>query len=223
MRWKVERHVNGVESLHSLGVPESPQRVLRWCVPERSALVLGSTQPGADVDALACKELDLDIVRRTSGGGAVLVQPEDLVWADVFVPAQDRLWQHDVGHAFAWLGEAWATALEATGIAGVEVHAGAMVKTRWSSKVCFAGLGPGEVTLAGRKVVGISQRRNRLGALFQCAAVRHLDVDRTLMALELSSSDRHELTIALEHLAVIDAGFDEAVLAEALETALEAL
>ena len=37
--------------------------------------------------------------------------------------------------------------------------------------VCFAGIGPGEVLVGGRKVVGISQRRNRGGARFQCAAL----------------------------------------------------
>ncbi|HEX4903649.1 MAG TPA: hypothetical protein VFV42_12605, partial [Acidimicrobiales bacterium] len=35
--------------------------------------------------------------------------------------------------------------------------------------VCFAGRGPGEVLLGEAKVVGISQRRTRAGARFQCA------------------------------------------------------
>ena len=41
--------------------------------------------------------------------------------------------------------------------------------------VCFAGLGPGEVTVDGRKVVGISQRRTRAWARFQCAALGRWD------------------------------------------------
>ncbi len=34
--------------------------------------------------------------------------------------------------------------------------------------MCFAGVGPGEVLLGRRKLVGISQRRTRGGARFQC-------------------------------------------------------
>ena len=40
--------------------------------------------------------------------------------------------------------------------------------------VCFDGLGPGEVTSRGAKVVGVSQRRTRLAARFQTSLyLRH--------------------------------------------------
>ncbi|MDP9389628.1 MAG: hypothetical protein M3Q48_17360, partial [Actinomycetota bacterium] len=55
------------------------------------------------------------------------------------------------------------------GGAGGVVHRGGLVASAWSAMVCFAGLGPGEVTVGGRKVVGLAQRRTREGALFQCA------------------------------------------------------
>ena len=54
---------------------------------------------------------------------------------------------------------------------GATVHGPAPPATAWSKLVCFAGLGPGEVTVAGAKVVGMGQRRTRAGALFQCAAL----------------------------------------------------
>ncbi len=34
--------------------------------------------------------------------------------------------------------------------------------------MCFAGMGPGEVASAGAKLVGLSQRRTREFARFQC-------------------------------------------------------
>jgi lipoate-protein ligase A len=111
----------------------------------------------------------LPVVRRRSGGGAVLVEPGDVLWVDVVVPRHDALWDDDVGRAFHWLGDAWAATVGPDGRAAV--HRGPLVTTRWSRAVCFAGLGPGEVTVDGRKVVGISQRRTRDGALFQCAAL----------------------------------------------------
>jgi lipoate-protein ligase A len=134
------------------------------------ALVLGSTQP-------AVPDRGVPVVRRRSGGGAVLVGPGEVVWADVFVPAADVLWEKDVGVAFHWLGDEWSAALAALGIEG-RTHRGPMVCTPWCRQVCFAGVGPGEVTVDGRKVVGISQRRTRAGSLFQCAALLRWDASR---------------------------------------------
>jgi len=42
-----------------------------------------------------------------------------------------------------------------------------LIRTRWSSDVCFAGAGPGEVMVGDAKLVGISQRRTRDAARFQ--------------------------------------------------------
>jgi hypothetical protein len=68
-----------------------------------------------------------------------------------------------------WLGRRVAEALAAVGVAGTTVHDGPMRRTAWSGAVCFDGLGPGEATTAAGKLVGISQRRTRAGARFQCA------------------------------------------------------
>lgn len=137
---------------------------------DRPALVLGSTQPGPPEPPAA-----LDVARRRSGGGAVLVEPGGLLWVDVAVPAVDPLWVDDVGRAFLWLGGVWVAALTAVGVEGAVAHGGGLVRTRWSDVACFAGLGPGEVQVAARKVVGISQRRSRDVALFQCAALLRWD------------------------------------------------
>lgn len=135
------------------------------------AIVLGSTQR----PEVLRPDLDLDVVRRRSGGGSVLLVPGDVLWIDVVVPRGDVLWHDDVGRAAHWLGESWAKALAALGVAGADVHRQGLVCGPWGSLVCFAGVGPGEVTIGGAKVVGISQRRTRAGARFQCAVHRHWD------------------------------------------------
>jgi lipoate-protein ligase A len=147
--------------------PDPPVRTVWIVETTRPALVLGSTQP-----ALPHPPGAIEVVRRRSGGGAVLVEPGNVLWVDVFVPAGDPLWEVDVGRAFLWLGEAWAAALA---VHGATVHHGALCHNPWSRQVCFAGLGPGEVTVGGAKVVGMAQRRTRAGALFQCAALRAWD------------------------------------------------
>jgi lipoate---protein ligase len=151
-----------------------------WLLEASSpALVLGSTQPDADANAAACAAAGVEVARRRSGGGAVLVGAEECVWIDVLVPRDDPLWHDDVGRASWWLGDAWMTALAASGVDGCRVHHGGLVPSAWSKVVCFAGLGPGEVVDdAGAKVVGISQRRTRSMARFQCAVPLRWEPER---------------------------------------------
>ena len=88
------------------------------------------------------------------------------------VRMKPRVVAADPGRSFAWLGQAWVAALADLGVAGAEVHAGALQCGRFGKQVCFAGIGPGEVTIDGVKVVGLSQRRTRAGARFQCVVHR---------------------------------------------------
>ncbi|HWC69211.1 MAG TPA: hypothetical protein VG478_14175 [Acidimicrobiales bacterium] len=154
---------------HARPVPAPARRAVWVFAVDRPALVLGSSQPLSTIDARAAGERGVEIVRRRSGGGAVLLVPGEVHWVDVILPAGDALWDDDVGRAAWWLGEVWVAALEACGVGGGTVHRGRMVNTRWSPVVCFAGRGPGEVTIDRGKAVGISQRRTREAARFQCA------------------------------------------------------
>jgi lipoate-protein ligase A len=163
----VERVAGDPARLHHWEWPA--RRTIRWCFADRQAIVLGRAQPAEHVDVDGARQLGVDVVRRTSGGGAVLVGPGHGLWVDVVIPRGDPLWDEDVGRAMWWLGDAWARALAELGVDGVEVHRGAMVRTVWSARACVAGVGPGEVSWHGRKVVGIAQRRARRGAIFQCA------------------------------------------------------
>ena len=167
--WRIVRAVGPADDLHrdSAAALESRARQIRLLSASEPALVLGASQSLDDVDNEALKRNRVELARRRSGGSAVLVGPEKVLWIDVIVPAGDPLWQADVSRAARWLGELWAHALGPD----AEVWDGAMRHSPWSRAVCFAGLGPGEVTIAGAKVVGISQRRTQRGALFQSAAL----------------------------------------------------
>lgn len=167
--WTTSTRRAPAADLHALALPDAGRHV--WILEaERRALVLGSTQPAGDVDAAACAAAGVEVARRRSGGGAVLVGPGECLWIDVLIPRADPLWHDDVGRASWWLGDVWAAALAAVGMDGCVVHRSGLVASTWSKVVCFAGLGPGEVVdPAGAKVVGISQRRTRAMARFQCA------------------------------------------------------
>jgi len=174
-RWRVRRLSDSAARVHAAESP-APAVPEAWLVDvEAPALVLGSAQR-RHADALVAwsgnRPEPLDIVVRRSGGGAVYLAPGEQVWIEVFVPAGDQRWDADVGRAFAWLGDLWAEAIRSTvSDAEVSVHVSGPAWSAWSDLVCFAGMGSGEVALGGRKVVGLSQRRTRGVARFQCMAL----------------------------------------------------
>ena len=169
--WLVRRLRGDAATLHAEPVPARPARAVWVLEVSAPALVLGSTQGDDVVDADAAAARDLAVVRRRSGGGVVLVEPSTTAWVDVVVPAGDPLWDDDVGRAAWWVGRAWQAALADLGVVPTEVHEGALACGPLGRLVCFATVGAGEVTTPDRrKLVGISQRRTRSAARFQCAA-----------------------------------------------------
>lgn len=195
--WPVHWCRGTVEELHAgssaqVATTDPLRRQVRILEPTDAAVVLGSAEPATHVHPAQAAARGLQVVRRRSGGGAVLLTPLDVVWVDVVVPAGDRLWLADIGRAAWWLGEVWACALGDLGIAHATVHRGRFERRRWSERVCFAGLGPGEVTVQGRKLVGLSQRRTRSGILLQCAALLTWRPEVLLDVLDLSDSQRRD-------------------------------
>lgn len=171
LRYSLERSSASAAEFHARSVPTPPGREIWWHDVTGRALVLGSSQGDDIVDAVACAQAGVDVVRRRSGGGAVLLVPGAVEWIDVIVARDSAGWTDDVHASMRWLGRHLAEVLTADlGLdpARVEVHEGPMVTTPWSSTVCFDGLGAGEVLLDGAKLVGISQRRTRDAARLQC-------------------------------------------------------
>ncbi len=188
--WAVERHRGGAGGFHGRDLPDPARRALWWFEVDRPAVVLGSTQALEVVDAAAADAAGVEVVRRRSGGGAVWLAPGAATWVDVVLPAGDPRWVDDVGRAATWLGRAWERALADLGVEGPVVHEGPMVRTARSGLICFAGLAPGEVTVGDRKVVGVSQRRTRRGARFQCAVLHRWDPAPLLAVLALTPEER---------------------------------
>jgi lipoate-protein ligase A len=151
------------------------------------AALPGSAERGAGVER--------EVVRRFSGGGAVLLTP-DMLSLDVAIPAGHPLLRGEVSAAFLPVGRAWASALGALGVGGLEVNEGpsparraGTPRERLLAAVCYATLGRGEVSAGGRKLVGLSQRRRRHGALVQCGLLRRWRPGPLLAALGAEPDD----------------------------------
>ena len=160
----VERRRGTTSRLHAPWPDETSRarRIVGICAPTApKTLVIGSAQTGPLANP------GVEIVKRSSGGGAVLIAPLAQVWVDVWLPRDDPLWDDDVVRSSWWLGRAWREALQELGVEDLHVHEGRLARTELSDLICFAGMGSGEVTWMGRKLVGMSQRRDRFGARFQ--------------------------------------------------------
>ena len=138
----------------------------------QTAIVLGSRQHESLLNVELCMRDSIEIVKRRSGGGIVFLEPNKHVWLDVVISRDDELWNDDVAKASWWLGEVWINTLNELGLENLSVHHEPLQLDAWGDLLCFAGIGPGEVVLNNSdgvsKVVGISQRRTRDSARFQC-------------------------------------------------------
>jgi len=195
--WEVRRLRGGAAALHTEPVPDEPGRSAWVLEADAPALVLGSTQGPELVDEGAAAARGVAIARRRSGGGVVWVDPATTAWVDVILPAGDPLWHDDVGRAALWVGRAWRDALVDVGVTATEVHDGALACGPLGRLVCFATVGSGEVTTPdGRKIVGVSQRRTRAAARFQCAAYSRWDPAPLVDLLRLDAEGAHAVADA---------------------------
>lgn len=189
--WAVERRSGTVAALHDLDWTAAAGPTVFVLQPTAPAIVLGSAQHEVLVDDDACRVRGVEVVRRRSGGGAVMVQPGCCTWIDVVLPHHDHRWVDDVGRSADWLGDVWVSALAGVGVA-TRRHDGPMQAGRWGRLACFAGVGPGEVVDGrGAKVVGIAQRRTRTAARFQCLV--HHDTTAAELTALLAPTVRGEI------------------------------
>jgi len=194
------------------GLADDPTPTLRWYRATDPALVLGRGQQRSLV-----RDDSFPVVTRFSGGGAVWMDA-GLLCLDVLVPTGHPLLDGDLAMPFLHIGRAWEDALRRLGLDDVATHEGPATtprktdeRTRLLAAVCYATLGRGEVTVAGRKIVGLSQRRRRPGALIQCGLLQRWRPGPLLRALGADPDDA-EITraaVGLDDLAAHPPSDDE--------------
>ena len=130
---------------------------------------LGTSQSARDLDATALAVRGWGVLRRSSGGTAVL-HKEQLGYA-VILPASHPLWEGDLASSYRRLAEPLALGFARLG-ARTEPAPPAL-KAEFAAeappiaaRVCFSALGPYELLdCHGRKIIGNSQVRRRASAL----------------------------------------------------------
>jgi lipoate-protein ligase A len=137
-------------------------RFFAWRPPTIS---LGYGQPiDGSIDLDAAARMGIGLVRRPTGGSAILHEGPDLeLTYSVVGAAEDFFGADDLLTTYRWIGTALAAGLNALGAAAE------MVPVQPSSPAampafCFARTGSYELEAGGRKLVGSAQRRQ--GAAF---------------------------------------------------------
>ncbi|MCW8885651.1 MAG: hypothetical protein OQK12_10430 [Motiliproteus sp.] len=189
-----------ISEVLSQGV-DRPQ-ILLWQY-ENPAVIMGRSQRPDDSQIQRAQQEGLPIVRRGSGGGAVLAGPW-MLSVTAFIPTDHPVGQLDIIKIFGWLEQIWIKALEQSGVSCKGVDKNLIDRSKDIAKrhdvewACYASLSHGEVvSIDGRKLVGLAQIRKRQGVALVCGLhLSHCDW-RVLCRVV---SDNQDQAAALESL-----------------------
>jgi lipoyl(octanoyl) transferase len=148
--------------LEGIGAGTSPA-TLRLYAWEPACLSLGYAQPLSDVDLPRLQSHGWDLVRRPTGGRAVL-HTDELTYS-VIAPTRDARVAGSLLESYHRLAQALVKALELLVLPVKVQERAAIPASRNSNPVCFEVPSTYEITVDGRKLVGSAQARRKEGVL----------------------------------------------------------
>lgn len=154
-------------------------RLYAW---EPPCLSLGVAQPAADADRPALAARGWDLVRRPTGGRALL-HADELTYA-VAAPAQHPLLAGGVLPAYRRLSAALLEALRELGVQAAAQQA-PQARGLEQNPVCFEVQGAFEIRAVDRKLIGSAQVRRAQGVLQHGSLPLHGDIGRACAVLAL--------------------------------------
>ncbi|NNN13729.1 MAG: hypothetical protein HKL81_08295 [Acidimicrobiaceae bacterium] len=219
-RWRVLVADATAQVCHDFEPNDQDGRVLLLCRPTARSVVLGAAQKADLFDGPILRSQGFELAKRTSGGGAVIVEPKAQLWAHLFIRPDDRLWEDDVLVAFNWIGELSVAFFESLGLKDVSVAKTKGQSLELSRLICFAGVGLSEATWHDKKISGVSQRRRRNYASFQFQLLLSDNQSQLVDLLNMSGTLDPEVDRPLDVSGIND--MDQATIfdVEMLETAL---
>lgn len=163
-----------------------PQPVLRFYGWSPATLSLGYAQSyHQEVDEEACLAEGIEIVRRPTGGRAVLHQYE--LTYSVIAPEHDPHVSGTVIESYLRISQALLQGLKALGVPAEMVACGGVKEA--SSSACFDAPSWYELVVGGRKLVGSAQVRKE-GVLLQHGSILiHFDADLLFRLLKFPNEE----------------------------------
>lgn len=194
-------HVGRGESLPTL-------RLYAWTPP---CLSLGYAQPFADVDVACLHEHGWEVVRRPTGGRAIL-HTDELTYSVTAAPDEPRL-AGSVLESYNRLARALMAALQSLHVPVAIKELNAVASESTSNPVCFEVPSTYEITVNGRKLMGSAQARRKEGVLQHGSLPLSGDLARITQALVFANEDERAAAAArlLAHATTVESVLGEVV------------
>ncbi|MCA9882355.1 MAG: lipoate--protein ligase family protein [Anaerolineae bacterium] len=169
--------------LSAVGQGDQPP-TLRLYAWDPFCLSLGYGQQASDVDLTLLREHGWDIVRRPTGGRAIL-HGDELTYS-VALPMTHEFAKGDVVSSYRLLSQSLMYALGELGIVP-QSEKQSKSNSRDNGPICFEVPSHYEITILGRKLIGSAQVRRKLGLLQHGTLPLMGDVGRIALALAFSN------------------------------------
>ncbi len=149
-------------------------RLYSWITPSVS---LGVFQPFGEIDAAFCTEHAIPVVRRPTGGRAIL-HGDELTYS-FSASADCSLFGTHLRDAYRALSSAFALAFRHIGLPAVVQNRPVAGRLLTRSALCFQSVSYGELTVSGKKIIGSAQKRWPNGFLQQGSIPFSMDAARS--------------------------------------------
>ncbi len=168
------------------------QAALRFFSWESPSLSIGSFQAAEEVDTDELKRRDIPLVRRPTGGRAVLHDSE--LTYSVICPIPSEFFPSDLMGSYRLIGACFLEGLKILGVEAslVPVTKNPDRKRRKSAgrdPLCFSSPSWYEVLAGGRKLIGSAQRRLKGAFLQQGSLIVDSDIDALTALLHYPDED----------------------------------
>ena len=172
-------HIGRGDSLPTL-------RLYAW---DPACLSLGHAQPFADVDVNRLQERGWEVVRRLTGGRAIL-HTDELTYS-VIAPLNEPRVEGSVLESYNRLAQALLLAVKSLDIP-VEMKEGKADNSAAPNPVCFEVPSTHEITVNGKKLIGSAQARKKEGVLQHGSLPLTGDLTRICQALKFENESARE-------------------------------
>lgn len=162
-------------------------RLYAW---EPACLSLGHAQPFSDVDTATLSENGWTVVRRPTGGRAIL-HVDELTYA-VIAPETEPRVSGGVIESYLRLSQALLEALRLLGLTPQAFEKPASTNGNRSNPVCFEVPSNYEITVNNKKLIGSAQARRKEGILQHGSLPLYGNLSRIIQALKFDHQDGKE-------------------------------
>ncbi|MCK8817732.1 lipoate--protein ligase family protein [Natroniella sulfidigena] len=158
---------------------------IRFYAWQPAAISLGYFQKlDEEVDTTACQQQGIDIVRRLTGGRAVL--HDDELTYSLIAPAQISWLPESIVKSYKIISQGLVLGLQQLGIPAEMIPLADKMKRERQSAACFDATSWYEVAVAGKKIIGSAQTRKQGMILQHGSIVRSQNLEQLFSILKFS-------------------------------------